>query len=721
LKELIQVEDQYYILATTAHDDRSRVLKADDTFAVLDPTGNIRRLGRADQGLYHLGTRYLSRLELRVSGLRPLLLSSSVVESNSLLAVDLTNPDIHSGGQLKVPHGDLHIFRAKFLEGAACHERLRIQNFGVKPVRLEFSYEFEADFADIFEVRGMARERRGTAASGRVEDGGVLLTYTGLDGEQRITRLRLEGAQAKATADELCFEVQLGPHQERSIYLVVECLQQGRPGASPPTYDQSLVRVTQRRAELEALQCSIQTSNGMFNEWLERSVADLRMMLSRTEHGFYPYAGVPWYSCPFGRDALVTALQSLWFQPSMAEGVLRFLAATQATRHEPERDAEPGKILHEQRGGEMAALGEIPFGRYYGTVDATPLFLLLAAEYYRATGDRGLVEALWPNLERAAAWLFEHGDADRDGFLEYSVKAQRGLSNQGWKDSVDSVFHADGTLVEGPIALCEVQAYTYAGLLGLAGLAEVLGQADRARSWRSEADALRERFERVFWSESLSSYVLALDGQKRPAQVQASNAGHCLYCGIASKERALKTAQTLTGPAFFSGWGIRTVAEGEPRYNPMSYHNGSVWPHDNALIAAGFARYGFKEPCLRVLKALFEASVCLDLRRTPELYCGFMRRPGEGPTLYPVACAPQAWAAGAPLMVLGACLGLEVDAPGRRLRLHRPVLPDYLDEVRIERLRVGAAEVDLTFHRYPQGAGVNVTRRAGEVEIQVVK
>ncbi|ATB27331.1 amylo-alpha-1,6-glucosidase [Melittangium boletus] len=720
MKEIIRVEDQYYILATAAHDELSRVLKCDDTFALFDRSGNIRALGRQEQGVYHEGTRFLSRLELRVNGQRPLLLSSSVVQGNTLLAVDLTNPDIRVGGKVVIPHGSIHIFRARFLGSGTCHERLRVQNFGQEPASLELSLEFDADFRDIFEVRGTRRDHPRPEPSARVDGDAVVIAYQGLDKVQRTTRVSCQPKAVKLDAQSFHFQVRLEPHQEQSFYVTVACAAD-KPAATLPSYDEALLGEVHARDELVERQCRLFTSNTLFSEWLDRSVADLRMMTTRTEHGFYPYAGVPWYSTPFGRDAVITAFQALWLQPSLAAGVLRFLAATQARALEPERDAEPGKILHEMRRGEMAALGEIPFGRYYGTVDATPLFLMLASAYYQASADKALIESLWPSLELAVRWMREWGDLDQDGFLEYSVRAKRGLSNQCWKDSWDSVFHANGTLAEGPLALCEVQGYAYAALKSMAELAESLGRPEQGRGWRSDAERLRQRFEDVFWCDDLNLYALALDGRKRPCRVRASNAGHCLYTGIASEDRARRIARTLTQPEFFSGWGIRTVAEGESLYNPMSYHNGSIWPHDNALIAAGFARYGLMEHATQVFQALFEASLTFDLRRIPELYCGFVRRAGEGPTLYPVACSPQAWAAGSVLMLLGACLGLELDAPHRRLKLNRPILPPFLDEVRIDRMQVGDAMVDLVFHRYDTGAGVDVLRRHGDLEVIIVK
>ncbi len=683
-------------------------------------TATSNRSGRGTQGLYHEGTRFLSRQELFLDNDRPMLLSSTVKEDNALLAVDMTNPDLYRDGRIVVPRGSVHVFRSRFLWNGAGYERFRLSNFSLAPVTIDVSLRFESDFADIFEVRGQKRAHKGKRLPGVVQKDRIVLAYEGLDGVVREARLCFSPAPDEMTASHAVFHVILEPNAETTVTTTVGC---ELAGAQRPwfAYDQAMAEASVAFRTEQSQDCVVHTSNAQFNEWWNRSLLDLRMMVTETAEGPYPYAGVPWFSTPFGRDGIITALECLWIKPQMARGVLSYLAARQATQVNPSQDAEPGKILHETRKGEMAALREIPFGLYYGSVDSTPLFVMLAGAYYERTGDLAFMEKLWPHIEPALAWIDTYGDHDGDGFVEYIRKSTTGLDNQGWKDSHDSIFHENGDLAEGPIALCEVQAYVYDAKQCAARLALALGHAERAAELRQQADRLKAQFDTAFWCEDLSAYALALDGNKKPCRVKTSNAGHCLYTGIARADRAVRVAATLMSDELFSGWGVRTLADSERRYNPMSYHNGSVWPHDNALIAAGLARYGLKADVGKVMKGLFDASLVVDFHRLPELFCGFVRRPGQGLTRYPVACNPQAWAAASAFMALQACLGMSIRAPEGKVLFTYPMLPEFLQELQIMNLTVGNASLDLLLRRYELDVGVTVMRREGDVEVVEIK
>ena len=716
----IQIDDKWYVLATYAQHEQPQVLKNDETFAMFDRFGDIAVLAPGQEGLYHNDTRYLSHQELTIDGARPLFLGSSVQEANSLLAIDLMNPDLAVDGKVVLPKGTLHIFRAKLLWKGACHEHIRLSNHGEDAATVRLEMTFDGDFVDLFEVRGMQRTQRGERQAPEVGRSEVVLPYRGLDGLLRRTRIRFDPAPRAVDAGRASFEIELEPGEETHLYCSVSCECEGELSPRALGYAEALQENNAARARGRESRCRLSTSNPLVNLWLDRSVSDLAMLTTELPTGPYPFAGVPWYSTTFGRDGILTALEYLWIDPSLARGVLGFLAASQATEADPERDAEPGKILHEARASEMAHTREIPFGRYYGTVDATPLFLVLAAAYWRRTGDTALLKAIWPNLLAALRWIDTFGDRDGDGFVEYARKSKDGLTQQGWKDSHDSVFHADGQMAEAPIALCEVQGYVYQGKSMLAEVARAIGDAALANRLEQEADRLRGKFQSAFWCEDLGTYALALDGSKQRCGVLASNVGHCLWSGIAAPEHAQRIVETLMGPAFFSGWGIRTIAQGEPRYNPMSYHNGSIWPHDNALAAAGMARYGRTAEAVRMLTGLFEASLHFELNRLPELFCGFPRRSGAGPTLYPVACSPQAWAAAAPFAMLQACLGLDLGANGTGISLHTPLLPPFIDWLRIERLGLPGASCDLLLTRHERSVGVDVLRKDAAMSVTVV-
>ena len=723
-REVIRVRNEFYIRSSSPRVDvRTRVLKQGDTFAVFDRFGDIETFGAGELGLFYQDTRFLSRLTLRLGRDRPLLLSSTIREDNAVMAVDATNPDAWRDGEIVIPRGTVHLFRSKILWEKTCHERLRIHNYGRAAVDVSFSIEFDADFADIFELRGMSRQQRGLRLETQLTRDGVVLAYEGLDKRLRQTRIVFDPPPTRLTESVATFRIPLEAGEAASYRCAIACEVAGDSRIEiNPSYEKVVQEAASALERERAQEAQIFTANEQFNDWLNRSLADLHMMRTVTPYGPYPYAGVPWFSTVFGRDGIITALQFLSFDPSVARGVLGYLAATQADSESPEQDAQPGKVLHETRADEMAILGEIPFKRYYGSIDATPLFVMLVGAYYKRTADRAFIESIWSNVERALGWIDRYGDSDGDGFVEYTRKSKHGLIHQGWKDSHDAIFHSDGTAAAAPIALCEVQGYVYAAKTAASELAKTLGDAARSRELSNQAEALRRKFEKAFWCDDLSSYALALDGSKQPCRVRTSNAGHCLFAGIASDENARRAATTLIDETSFSGWGIRTVASSEARYNPMSYHNGSVWPHDNALIAAGFARYGLKGSATMVLAGLLDASLFLDLHRLPELFCGFPRRPGESPTLYPVACAPQSWASAAVFLLLEACLGLSVFAPEQKLVFSKPVLPAFLRQVSLRDLKVGDARVNLLLTRHDQGdVGVNVLRRDGALEVVVLK
>jgi glycogen debranching enzyme len=718
VSDIIEVENQYYVRAQSSFADKqTKVLMSGEIFGVFDRQGDFRTPLSKEHGLFYREMRHLSRFVLRLEEGPLRLLSSSVGLDNAVFAADLTNTELRlSDAQILRP-GTLHFYRSIFLWENSCYLRIEVRSYAGEAIAVELIVEFAADFADIFEVRGHRREKRGQLLEPHVASSAVGLGYVGLDGVRRETRLQLSQTPTAVTADQMRIPIRLAPGEQTSITVCIRCTT-GEETVGFSSEREAADQLAHRGAELAKVE--IDTSNERFNDWINRSVADLKMLVATTSEGIYPYAGVPWFSTIFGRDGIITGLESLWLCPEIAKGVLSYLAFTQAAEIAPAQDAEPGKILHESRQSEMAQVGEVPFRRYYGSVDATPLFILLAAAYFKRTGDRELINRIWPNIERALDWIDHFGDRDGDGFVEYGRLTPQGLLHQGWKDSQESIFHADGSLAKGPIALCEVQGYVYAAKREMADVSDALGRTARGRELRQEAESLKKRFQDAFWCEEISSYAIALDGDKQRCQIRSSNAGHTLCTGIAMENHAERIIAELGSEKYFSGWGIRTIAAGEARYNPMSYHNGSVWPHDNALIAYGLTRAKNKTLAGQVLTGLFDASLFLEGHRLPELFCGFSRRQGKAPTLYPSACAPQAWAAGAVFLVLQACLGMEILALEHVVRFLYPMLPESVPDVRIRGLNVGSALVDLELTKHHETIGVSIRRRLGDVQILTI-
>jgi glycogen debranching enzyme len=687
------------------------VLKEGDTYFVMDSHGDV---GGGVDGLFHDDTRMLSIFVLRLDGARPSLLSSGVSQDNVFFTANLTNRPLPVLGSTSMPQGVIHLERKRFLWGARLFERVRLVNYSDQPAQAPLALQFGADFRDMFEVRGQQRARRGDIGAPEVGRQGVVLRYQGLDTVTRLSCIDFSHVPQRLDADSAQFSVPLAAHGEWTLYIEVGT-EPGMPNAA--RFREAGVLARWRMRARQRRGSRLQASGRLFQAWLDRSRADLALLTTDLPTGPYPYAGIPWFSTPFGRDAIVTAFQTLWIDPRLAQGVLEFLAARQAHQTSSFRDAEPGKIMHETRKGEMAAVDELPFGQYYGGVDTTPLFVALAGAYAQRTADRATIARIWPALCAACEWMERNMARHPDGLLAYQRGEASGLANQGWKDSHDSIFHADGRTPEGPIALVEVQGYAYAAFLAMSSMAEWQADAGASR-WRQRAAAVREAVETRFWLDDVKFYALAIDGANQPCRVRASNAGHLLFTGLPGEERALCVGHQLLSSAFASGWGIRTLPTEAVRFNPMSYHNGSVWPHDVALCAAGLAQYGERDGVVRILDNLFETASHFGMR-LPELFCGFDRQPGQSPVAYPVACLPQAWAAGSAFMLLQACLGLQVDGVRREVKIVRPHLPADIDQLHVQGLQVGSARVDLHFQRLEDRVVVVAQSAPGTPRVEV--
>jgi len=719
MSEPLLVDEQYYILASEVAAQPKLVLKHDDAFLVMDRRGDLPNLPQSEFGFYVDGTRFLHRLELRLHGFAPIVLNAGMSEDAVQAAIDLTNPDVplDSAGLL-LPGRSLRLARRITVCGGQLYQLLMIDAFTRDPHELGMTLRFAADFVDVFEVRGHPRDRRGVGLPARVGEAEVQLGYRGLDEVVRTTTLAFSPAPHRIDPAGAEYRLALKPGSSVEITLVVSAATAPRRPSAPLGYGEALRR---RRAVAESLDrggTEVRSDHDLFAVWVARSRRDLHMLLTETPDGFVPYAGIPWYVAPFGRDALISALQVLPFEPALAAGTLRFFARHVGRVDDVFTDQEPGKIVHELRRGEMAACREIPFIPYYGTVDAPPLFLMLLAEYLRWTADTAFARELWPVAERVIAWMLANADA-HGGYLAYVRRSPRGLTNQGWKDSLDAIMHADGRLAEAPIALAEAQGYLYAALLAAANVAETAGAADRAPELRQRAARLRERFEADFWLPDEAYYALALDHEGAPCRVVTSNAGHLLWTRLVSDSRAHIVARRMMADDMYTGWGIRTLASGERLYNPMSYHNGSVWPHDTAIAASGMRRYGLVQPALALATGLFEAVLQMEHMRMPELICGFRRVEGYGPTLYPVACSPQAWAAGVVFMLIGSMLGLSPDASDNQLTVNRPHLPSWLSWIELRGLRLRDSRLTLRASQGQDGAAVEMLSRSGDAELVV--
>jgi len=697
---------------------KTLAVKEGDTFLYSDLEGNLDHEGDYGLGLYAKDTRFLSHFRLTINGRDPVLLSSSS-ERGYLSHVDLTNPDLYDGERLSVRQQTLNLRRIRAINGRL-FERVRMKNYNPFPVTVDLEFHLGADFADIFEVRGMTREAGPPRPPPRVADATIEFRYEGRDGVRRTTRVEFGGQPDRVDVDgpiaTAVFRVHLGPYQTKLIGLSVDPVVEDAPPVSVD-FDHAVHELRRSYEEWERESTAIVTDNELFNELLARSLRDLRALYTDTDGGAILAAGIPWYVTVFGRDALIASHQLLLVNPRPAREALELLAAKQGTTVDDWRDEQPGKILHEIRQGELARSGIIPHTPYYGSVDATPWFVILYAMHFRWTGDVAFAEKLLPAAEAALAWIDRDGDLDGDGFVEYLTRSSRGIRNQGWKDSHDSVPHVDGHLAEPPIALAEVQGYVYLAKQRMADVYRTLERPEDARRLEDDAAELKRRYNEAFWIEEEQFFAEALDADKRQVRTVTSNPGHGLYCGIVDEERAVPLAKRLLSPDMFSGWGIRTMSKAAAAYNPMSYHNGSVWPHDNALIAAGLKRYGFARSTNRVATALFDAAVQADYLRLPELFCGFTRRTPNRPVSYPIACSPQAWAAGSPYLMLQAILGISARAHENLLTVNLPHLPTWLNVVEVRNLSVGDSRISMVFRREGEITSFSLLSREGDVRV----
>ena len=699
--------------------ERLYSIKEGDMFLYADAEGNLDAEEAIGAGLYYRDTRFLSDYVLTVDGRSPLLLSTSA-DRPYASHIDLANQDLSGlDGSVAALQGTINIRRTRVIKDRL-YERIRIKNYNATAVTMTIGLTFASDFADIFEVRGLKRTQRGKLALPKSDGRSAVLAYLGQDNVFRESRITFEpeptevevvGEQIKVR-----WRLELAPSQTEVIGLEVEPRVAGVQ-AAPESFDSAVHQLRRSYEEWERSCTRIWTDNQLYNALLTRAMRDLRALRTPTEHGDVVAAGIPWFVAPFGRDALVTCHQTLVLNPDITRTTLQVLGRFQADEVDTWRDAEPGKILHELRQGELARARIIPHSPYYGSVDSTPLWLLLLGTYYRWTDDLAFCRELLPNVERALHWIDHYGDLDGDGFLEYQRSSPRGLENQGWKDSHDSVVHTDGKIAEGPIALAEVQAYAYLAKLRIADIYEALGRSDQAVVLRSQAGTLRARFNERFWIESEQYFAEALDGEKRQVGSVTSNPAHGLYCDVVDAEQGQLMARRLLAPDMFSGWGIRTMSKSSVAYNPMSYHNGSVWPHDNAFIGAGLKRYGHAKATNRLATALFDMAVTVDDMRLPELFCGFTRRSPNRPVAYPVACSPQAWASGAPYLLLQSMLGISARAPENTLLVNQPSLPPWLNTVELHNLRVGRSTISVVFRRQGETTGFSLLEKEGNVRV----
>ena len=718
-EELIEIPSPYLEPRLAFHSLEAR--KVDNltlidgkTFSATTVTGDIYPPGSPDAGFFHDDTRFLSHLELRIGGHRTVVLSSTTEKTFSS-QIELTTGNITLRDSFDLPENTVHIRREQLLASEIFFDRMSFENFNLTPVDFTVEIAVDADFVDVFQVRGVVRQQHGQYYRPIVRDQAIAFFYRGLDGIMRRTLVKLSPTPSEFQERGARWDLRLEPLKRVELELSVTPYVEGRASRAQ-VYDMNH-HLRQRRANYarwEAGSTGFETENEVFNDLLKTAVGDFHALQIPDGEQHIIAAGIPWFATIFGRDSIIAAYQSLSLNPQLAIDTLRVLARYQGKEYDDWRDEEPGKILHEYRDGEMTRNGEMPFGPYYGSVDATPLFLVLLGETFNWTADEQLVEELLPNAYAAIEWIDKYGDLDDDGFVEYLRRSPKGLINQGWKDSWDANMHRDGSVAKPPIALCEVQGYVYDAKTRMAALLRTFGDVKTADRLKREASELARRFDRAFWVPTRGFYAMALDAEKKPLEVIASNPGHLLFSRIINRERARVISNRMMRDDMFSGWGWRTMSQEEKVFNPLSYHRGSVWPHDNSIVAHGMALNDMRDGALRILTSLYQAATKFRDYRLPELFCGVQRREYDEPVHYPVSCSPQAWASGAMFLILTSVLGMHPSAPRKELNIVNPQLPEWLDHLHIRNLRIGRSRVGLDFSRRGDRTFCNVVDVEGD-------
>ena len=692
------------------------IIKEGDLFLLTDQAGNITKDEDMQYGLYAKDTRFLSRYELFLDNVKPFILSSMETEDR------IKKIYLIKANSKKIGSREVLIIREQIIFNGMVYDRILVKNYFSQPLVLKLILKVDADYLDIFQVRNYVKEKRlGAILNPSKVKNGIVLGYLGKDGVRRETIVEVLNKDGEIYKDriELSFKLKHKQEKEFTIGIIPRIKDQKLINKNMISFGRAQKKLKSNYKKWEEDSLIVKTDNKNFNQLINRSLSDLKLLLTDLGEGFIPIAGIPWYAVPFGRDSIITSLQTLTVNVKIAQGTLKTLARFQGEEVNEDREEEPGKIMHEIRFGELAHLNLIPHTPYYGTIDSTPLFLILAVEYFHWTGDLIFIRKILPNLFAALEWIDKYGDIDQDGYVEYGSKNTKWAINQGWKDSTDSSVHQDGRLAVPPIALVEVQGYVYQAKKGMAEIFSYLGEKDKAKKLEKDARELKDRFNRDFWMEDRKYFAFGLDYQKKQIASITSNPGHCLYSGIISQDKSEAVVKKLLNDEMFNGWGIRTMGESEIGYNPASYHNGSVWPHDNSIIINGLIRYNYHREAVKVINGLIKASQYFKYNRLPELFCGFSHKEMKEPIEYPVACSPQAWACGSIYLIIQSLLGINLDVTNNKIYL-KPILPDEINKIEVKNLKVGNNRVDFVVIKEKDRIKLSDVRIEGNIELIIL-